>query len=186
MDSSTLYIRSYFFTLLLGLVTALAGCAPVEPVSPPTLDQARTGNVGAKPAEDARVRTGEIEAEVVEVNRTRREIYVVAADGRRETLPYDFDRTRVVYRGREYTIDNLESADRIAYRSSIPPNKYIDIIRVEEPVQTRSGSRFSQALPPRRTEIIDGTVERIDQKLGVFDIQPHDGPQLRFTPVQCP
>jgi hypothetical protein len=48
----------------------------------------------------------------------------------------------------EYTIDNLESADRIAYRSSIPPNKYIDIIRVEEPVQTRSGSRFSQALPP--------------------------------------
>ena len=182
MNSSPRHIRLKFVTLLLGVIAMLCGCAPVEPVNRSSLDEVRAGNVRSAPADNARLRPGdEIQGEVVEVNRSRREIYVVAADGRRETLPYDFDHTRVIYQGREYTIDNLEQGDRIAYRSTTPPSKYIDIIRIEEPVQARSDSRFSQALPPRRTEIIDGTVERIDQKLGVFDIQPRDGRRITVS-----
>ena len=175
MNSSPRYIRLDIVTMLLGVIAMLCGCAPVEPANRSTLDEVRAGDVRSASADDARLRPGEIQGEVLEVNRSRREIYIVAADGRRETLPYDFDHTRVIYQDREYTIDNLEQGDRITYRSTTPPSKYIDIIRIEEPVQVRSGSRFSQALPPRRTEIIDGTVERIDQKLGVFDIRPRDG-----------
>ena len=167
--------RTKLLILLFGIVTAFGGCVPLQTATSPTLDEVRLGNVRGASVEDSRLRTGEIEGEVVEVNRSRRQIYVVAADGRRETLPYDFDRTRVLYHDREYTIDNLESGDLIAYRSTPPPGRYIDVIRIQEPVQARSGSRFSQAASPRRTEVIDGTVERIDQKLGVFDIQPRSG-----------
>jgi hypothetical protein len=156
-------------------MTAISGCVPVQTATRPTLDEVRLGNVRGASVEDTRLRAGEIQGEVVEVNRSRREVYVVAADGRREALPYDFDRTRVVYHGREYTIDNLESGDRIAYPSTPPPARYVDVIRIQERVQARSGSRFSQPVSPRRAEVIDGTVERIDQKLGVFDIRPRDG-----------
>jgi hypothetical protein len=50
-----------------------------------------------------------------------------------------------------------------------------------DPVQARSGSRFSQAARTRRTEIIDGTVDRIDQKLGVFDLRPRDGRNITVS-----
>ena len=164
-----------FLVLFLGTVTALSGCVPAQTVTRPTLDEVRAGNVRDASVENTRLQPGEIEGEVVEVNRTRREIYVVAADGRRETLPYDFDRTRVLYHGQEYTIDNLESGDRIAYPTS-RAERYVNVIRIAEPVQARAGSRLSQPLPPRgRAEVIDGTVERIDQKLGVFDLRPRDG-----------
>ena len=163
-----------FLLLLLGTVAALSGCVPVQTATRPTLEEVRAGNVRAASAEDTRLRSGEIEGQIVEVNRARREIYVVAADGRRETLPYDFDRTRVVYRGQEYTIDNLESGDRIAYPSS-RADRYVSVIRIQDPVQAHAGSRLSQPPPPRRAEVIDGRVERVDQKLGVFDLRPRDG-----------
>ena len=163
-----------FLILLLGAVAALSGCVPVQTAARPTLDEVRAGNVRGASVEDTRLSQGEIEGEVVEVNRAKHEIYVVAADGRRETLPYDFDRTRVVYHGQEYTIDNLESGDRIAYPSS-RADRYVSVIRIQDPVQARAGSRLSQPLPPRRAQVIDGTVERIDQKLGVFDLRPRDG-----------
>ena len=107
MNPLNRYIRPEFLTLLFGIVIALGGCVPVQTATGPTLDEARLGNVRSANVEDDRLRPGEIEGKVVEVNRARREIYVVAADGRRETLPYDFDHTRVVYHGREYTIDNI-------------------------------------------------------------------------------
>jgi hypothetical protein len=180
MNMRDQYVGPKLLTLLLGAVIALGGCVPMETAPRPTLNEVRMGNVRGASVEDTRLRAGEIEGEVVEVNRTRREVYVVAADGRRETLPYDFDRTRVVYHGREYTIDNLESGDRIAYPST-PSGRYVDIIRIQEPVQARSGSRFSQAAAPRRTQVIDGTVERIDQKLGVFDLRPRDGRSITVS-----
>jgi hypothetical protein len=167
-----------FSIFFLGTVTALSGCVPVQTATRPTLDEVRAGNLRAASVEETRLSQGEIEGEVVEVNRSRREVYVVAADGRRETLPYDFDRTKVVYHGHEYTVDKLESGDRIAYRSIPPTGRYVDFIRIQEPVQARSGSRFSQTASrpgPRRNEVIDGTVDRIDQKLGVFDLRPRDG-----------
>jgi hypothetical protein len=181
MNPLNYYIRPKFLTLLFAVATALGGCVPAQTVNRPSLDEVRLGNVHSANVEEARLRPGEIEGEVVEVNRARREIYMVAADGRRETLPYDFDRTRVVYHGQEYTIDNIESGDRIAYLSTPPADHYVHVIRILEPVQAHSGSRFSQAARTRRTEIIDGTVDRIDQKLGVFDLRPRDGGNITVS-----
>src|SRR6478736_7853087 len=155
MNALNRYLRPEFLTLLLGVATVLGGCVPVQTATRPTLDEARLGNVRSANVDGSRLRPGEIEGEIAEVNRARREISVVAADGRRETLPYDFDRTRVVYHGREYTIDNLESGDRIAYPSTPSSGRYVDVIRIQEPVQARSGSRFARTAPAKRTEVVD-------------------------------
>jgi len=157
-------------------LTTFVGCVPIEPVARPTLDEVRLGSARGPTAEDTTLRPGEIEAEVAEVNRARQELYVLTADRRKQTLPYDFDRTRVVYHGREYPIDQLEAGDRIAYRSESAGRRYVETIRIQEPVQARSGSRFGQSLPPRpRTDVVEGTVERVDPSLGVFDIRPRTG-----------
>ena len=82
MNPVNQYIRPKLLTLLLGTVTALGGCVPMQTATRPTLDEVRSGNV-RDAVEDTRLRPGEIEGEVVEVNRSRRAVYVVAADGRR-------------------------------------------------------------------------------------------------------
>ena len=61
-----------FLILLLGAATALSGCVPVQPAARPTLDEVRAGNVRGASVEDTRLSQGEIEGEVVEVNRARR------------------------------------------------------------------------------------------------------------------
>jgi len=111
-------------------LTAFVGCVPIEPVARPTLDEVRLGSARGPTAEDTTLRPGEIEAEVAEVNRARQELYVLTAERRRQTLPYDFDRTRVVYHGREYPIDQLEAGDRIAYPSASAGKRYVETIRI--------------------------------------------------------
>jgi hypothetical protein len=125
---------------------------------------------------DTRLLPGEIAGEVTEVDRNRRDIIVRTDDGRRQALRYDFDRTKVVYHGYEYGIENLEAGDRIAFQ--LPPRStaYVDTIRIQEPVQARSGASIARPLPPRpRTDVVEGTVERVDHSLGVFDIRPPAG-----------
>jgi hypothetical protein len=177
MKSSNRYWRTYALplTTLLASLIAFAGCVPLEPARP-TLDEVRLGSVRGPTAEDTSLRPGETQGEVTEVNRSRQEIYVLADDGQRHTVPYDFDRTKVTYHGRDYAIDNIEAGDRIAYLPAPRGRSYVDVIRVQEPVQARSGSRLARTNPTRpRTDIVEGTVERIDPSLGVFDVLPRTG-----------
>jgi len=158
--------------------TAFTGCAP-ELVRTPTLNEARLGKPPA--ATDTTLRPGEIRAEIVEVDPARREIRVVrTGDGRRETLPYDVVYTKVFYHGWEYTVDHLESGDIVAFRTLPRGSNYVDTIRIQEPVQTRVGARPP---PPPRPQVIEGTVERIDYDLGVFDLRPRTG---RMVTVSIP
>lgn len=170
--------RAYLSPLLVftATLTAFVGCVPIETVTRPTLNEVRSGSAREPTVEATTLRPGEIEAEVAEVNRPRQEVYVLTMDRRRRTLPYDLDRTRVIYHGREYTIENLEAGDLIAYHLASAGSRYVETIRIQEPVQARSGSRFAQSVPPRpRTDVVEGTVERIDHSLGVFDIRPPAG-----------
>ena len=67
-------------------------------------------------------------------------------------------------------VDNLESGDIIAFRS---PRRggYVDTIRVQEPVQARAGSTVARRSPPApRSEVLEGTVERIDDDRAAFDV----------------
>jgi hypothetical protein len=161
----------YLLAFALAL-TAFSACTP-ETFRRPTLGEARQGK--ARPAGDTTLQPGEIRAEVLEVDPNRREIRVRTDDGRRETLLYDTVSTKLVYHGWEYPVDNLESGDIIAFPS---PRRggYVDTIRVQEPVQARAGATVGQrSPPPPRPEVLEGTVERIDDNRAAFDVRPRLG-----------
>jgi hypothetical protein len=166
-----------FLTLGAGFV-ALTGCAP-ELVTRPTLNEARSGQ---RPQEgDTALRPGEVRAEVAQVDPARREIRVVWTEGgRRDIVPFDTVYTHVVYHGFDYPADALEAGDVIAF---VPPPRntpYVDTIRLQIPVQARASSTIARStapLPPR-SEVVDGTVERIDYDRGVFDVRPRSGGRM--------
>ena len=179
--------RRLFSLSVLGLtLISLVGCLPVQRVERPTLDEVRLGNARGQVTADTRLFAGDIAGEVDRIDRGRREIYLIADDGRRQVIPYDVVRTHVVYHGWDYTIDNLEAGDRIAFQPLPRSASYIDTIRVLEPVQARSGSTIARAPVPerRRPDVVEGTVERIDQSLGTFELRP--GSSGRTITVSVP
>ena len=169
--------------LIAGLF-AFAGCMPIETTRTdrPTLDEVRAGSVRGPSAQDTVLRPGEIAGDVTEVNRSRQELYLVADNGQRQVVPFDYKLSRVVYHGREYTVDYLEAGDRVAYLPTPRGRSYIDVIRIQEPVQARSGARFARSDPPRpKTDILEGTVDRVDPNLGVFDLTPRTGRRVTVS-----
>jgi hypothetical protein len=163
----------YFLALAMGLA-GLVGCA-AELARRPTLNEARSGQ--RPQADDATLRPGEVRAEVAEVDPVRREVRVITDSGRRDVLPYDIPYTRVTYHGFDYPADTLEAGDLIAF---VPPPwtaPYIDNIRIQVPVQARA-----RTAPPR-SQVVEGTVERIDYDRGVFDVRPRSG---RIVTVALP
>ena len=166
------------FALALGLII-LASCALERP---PTLDEVRTGRVvRGQVTADTTLQPGEIGAEVVTLDPGRREIRVQTDDGRRRVLLYDRNLTRVTYHGWSYTVDQLESGDLIAFRTRPRDSDEVETIRIQDPVQARSGSSVARRSPPPRADVIEGTVERVQVDLGVFDVQPRTGRVVTVT-----
>jgi hypothetical protein len=164
------------FAVLVTGMAWLSGCVPLETVQRPSLHEVRSGVARGQAAEDTRLLPGEIPGEVDVIDRARREIRVIADDGRPSMLRYDLDRTRVTYHGWDYAVGDLEAGDRIAYPSAPRSSAYVETIRVLEPVQARSGPSVARPGPARsRPDIIEGTVDRVDHSLGVFDIRPRTG-----------
>lgn len=155
---------------------SLTACVPVEQVRQPSLREVRLGNVQGQAAEDMRLRSGEISGEVTEINPSRREIQVLTEDGRRQVLRYELERTRVVYHGLDYSVDNLEAGDRIAFDSRSGSGSHVDTLRIQEPVQARSAPRIARSAPTRpKAEVVEGTVETVDVNRGFFDVRPRTG-----------
>jgi hypothetical protein len=134
-------------------------------------------------ASDLTLEAGEIRGEVMQIDPGRREVVVQTDDGRRQVLPYDINGTRVIYHGREYTIENLESGDIIAFRFPYP-RSYVERIRVQEPVQARAGStRLGRAPLAPNSTVVEGTVDRIHPNLAAFDVRTRSG---RIVTVSVP
>ena len=162
----------FIFAITLGL-TPVMGCV-VE--TRPTLNEARTGRGPDIVAGDPELRPGEIRAEVLEVIPARNEIRVRTDDGRDRVITYNSDRTRVTYHGWEYTVQNLERGDMIAFETAPRNGNYVEAIRVQEPVQARTGPAIARPLPPSpRSNVIEGTVERIQSDRGIFDVRTRSG-----------
>jgi hypothetical protein len=156
--------------LALFVLGSTAACAPMY--SRPTLNEVRLGQARSDAAADPRLEPGEIRGEIAEIDPSRREIRVITDTGRRDVLPYDAARTRVVYHGREYVVENLQAGDVIAYRPPARSSDFVDIVRVYEPVQARAATR----LPARAAKsVVEGTVERVNYDLGVFDVRTPGG-----------
>ena len=154
---------------------ALSGCVPMDYAARPTLDQVRSGNARGQIAEDTRVLQGEMAGAIDRIDRARREIHVLGDDRRPQVLAYDAERTRVVYHGRDYFVDQLEAGDRIAFRSVPRRGDFIETIRMLEPVQARSGPALDPSAARSRVEVVEGTVERVDLGLGTFEVLPRGG-----------
>ncbi len=161
-------------------VTAFVACVPVQ--SAPTLNEVRLGH-GKALASDTSLEPGEVRGEVTQIDPGRREILVQTDDGRRQALPYDINRTQVLYHGRDYAIDSLESGDIVAFRFP-DRSSYVDTIRVQEPVQARTGPNLAgrEPLPPR-SSVIEGTVERVEPNVAAFDVRARSG---RMVTVSVP
>jgi hypothetical protein len=175
MNSSRRFWLVVPFVLVTSGLTLLAGCVPIaDPVPRPTLNEVRSGTARGQITGDLTLRPAEIPAEVTEIDRARRELRVITDDGRSHTLAYDLATTRVSYHGWDYTVEHLEAGDRIAYQP--PRSRYVDAIRIQEPVQARAGRTIARPGPPLpRSDVVEGTVEKINYDLGVFDIRPRSG-----------
>lgn len=167
---------------LLGLFAFvfLAGCVP-EAFTRPTLHEARLGK--GHLLSDTTLQPGEVRAEVIQIDPVRQEIRVRRDAGRPEPLTYTYNinTTRVHYHDREYTVDALEAGDIIAFSPSPRTSRFIENIRLQEPVQARAGSRIAREPSLPRTEVIEGTVERIDYDRGLFEVRPRFGRTVAVT-----
>jgi hypothetical protein len=141
----------------------------------PTLNEARLGQ--GRLVSDTSLHPGEIRAEIVEIQPARNQIEVRTDDNRTRRLEYSIPATRVLYHGREHSVQELQAGDIVAFqfhpRGSVD---YVDTIRVQEPVQARAGGASARRVaPPPRSELVEGTVERIDLERGVFDVRQRRG-----------
>ena len=163
----------FLLALILGVAT-LTGCVPVE--TRPTLNEARLGRSQSLLASDADLQPGETRAEILEVIPARSEIRVRTDDGRDYVMTYNINGTRVTYHGWAYTVEDLESGDLIAFQTASRNRSYVEAIRVQDPVQARTGPTIARPFPPPpRSNFIEGTVERIQYDMGVFDVRTRTG-----------
>ena len=150
--------------LALGVaLTALAGCSGnnFALVGRDTL-----------PASASQTVPDEFVGTVERVNTGSREINLRPNDGGTRVVGYSTD-TRVMYRGREYPVSQLETGDIVAMqlRQDAQGNSFTDLIRVQESIQDRNQRRGDGASPGAGIQTLDGRVEQLDLQRSSFDIR---------------
>lgn len=114
----------------------------------------------------------EIFAEIARVDSGSRQLHLRPEDSRDRTVGYSAD-ARVLYRGREYSIAQLERGDKVSMqlKQDSRGNSYTDLIRVQETVQDRNQSRRDDDGPGARIQTLDGRVEQLDFQRRSFEIR---------------
>jgi hypothetical protein len=138
-------------------LTAIAGCSDnVALVGRPTLVLGQD----------------EFVAEVERLDTSSREIHLRPNDSRTRVVGYSTE-ARVMYRGREYPVTQLEAGDIVAMRlrQDSRGNSYTDLIRVQESIQDRNQRRGDGANPGRGIQTLDGRVEQLDFQRSSFEIR---------------
>ena len=114
----------------------------------------------------------EFVATVERVNTGSREIDLRPNHGRARVVRYSTD-TRVMYRGREYLVSQLEPGDIVAMqlRQDSRGDSYTDLIRVQESVRDRDQRRGDTSRPGSGLRTVDGRVEQVDFQRRSFEIR---------------
>lgn len=114
----------------------------------------------------------EFVATVERVNTGSREVNLRANDGRTRMVVYSTD-ARVLYRGREYPVTQLEAGDIVAMqlRQDSRGASYTDLIRVQESVQDRNQSRGETSSAATGIQTLDGRVEQVDVQRNSFEMR---------------
>lgn len=112
--------------------------------------------------------SSDIVGEVQYVDTRAREIEIRTDSGRTSAVRYD-NNTQVVYRQRNYSVDNLERGDYIA--ASVQQDRdgrpVANSITVRESVQDRGSSGGGRG----RFDRAEGRVEYVDARRGTFEIR---------------
>jgi len=114
----------------------------------------------------------EIFAEIARVDSRSRQLHLRSESNRDRAVGYSAD-ARVLYRGRDYSIAQLESGDKVSMqlRQDARGNSYTDLIRVQETVQDQNQSRRGDDGPAPRIQTLDGRVEQLDFQRRSFEIR---------------
>lgn len=114
----------------------------------------------------------EIFAEIDRVDTVSRQLYLRPDNSRDRVVGYSAD-ARVLYRGQEYSVAQLESGDRVSMqlKQDSRGNFSTDLIRVQESIQDRSQSRGGAAAPGSGIQTLDGRVEQLDFQRRSFEIR---------------
>ena len=142
-------------------LTAIVGCESIALVGRTTLPD-RTSQPGYD----------ELVAEVVWLDTSSREISLRPDSGRTRVVGYSAD-ARVVFRGREYPVSQLEVGDIVAMqlKQDSRGNSYTDLIRVQESIRDRDQSRGSMTRSGTGIQTVDGRVEQVDFQRSSFEIR---------------
>jgi hypothetical protein len=114
----------------------------------------------------------EFMATVERVNTGSREINLRPNEGGTRVVGYSTD-TRVLYRGREYPVSQLETGDIVAMqlKQDSRGNSYTDLIRVQESIQDRNQSRGDASRAGTGMQTVDGRVEQVDLQRYSFEMR---------------
>ncbi|MGZ8478315.1 MAG: hypothetical protein ACXWX8_09610 [Candidatus Binatia bacterium] len=114
----------------------------------------------------------EIFAEIARVDTASRQLHLRPEDSHDRVVGYSVD-ARVLYRGREYSIAQLASGDKVSMqlKQDSRGNSYTDLIRVQETIQDRNQSRRGEDGPESRIQTLDGRVEQLDFQRRTFEIR---------------
>ena len=143
-------------TLTLAL-TAIVGCSDnIALVGRPTLELGQD----------------EFVAEVDRLDSSSREIHLRPNNSRTRVVGYSTD-ARVLYRGREYPVSQLEAGDVVAMqlKQDSRGNSYTDLIRVQESIRDRNQSQGGIIRPGTGSQTVDGRVEQLDFQRSAFEIR---------------
>ena len=138
-------------------LTAIAGCSDnIALVGRPTLELGQD----------------EFVAEVDRLDTSSREIHLRPNNSRTRVVGYSAD-ARVLYRGREYPVSQLETGDIVAMqlKQDSRGNSYTDLIRVQESIRDRDQSRGGLIRPGTGSRTVDGRVEQLDFQRSSFEIR---------------
>jgi hypothetical protein len=138
-------------------LTAIAGCSDnIALVGRPTLE----------------LGPDEFVAEVDRLDTSSREIHLRPNNSRTRVVGYSTD-ARVLYRGREYPVSQLEAGDIVAMqlKQDSRGNSYTDLIRVQESIRDRDQSRGGLIRPGTGSRTVDGRVEQLDFQRSSFEIR---------------
>jgi len=131
------------------------------------------GHVNGGPGDYGKLEPDVI-GEIRYVNTRVQEIEVRTDSNRAKIVRFD-DRTRVVYRDREYAVANLEPGDYVGMRTQQDRRGrlYTDLIRVRSSAREQSGGG-----KPGRLERLNGRVEYIDTRRSLFEVRDRDGKRV--------
>lgn len=142
-----------FVALLALSILSLAGCHELGHVD-------GLGDYGSS--------SSDIVGEVQHVDTRARELEIRTDSGRTSVVRYD-DNTQVIYRQRNYSVDNLERGDYVAARvqQGRDGRPFTNSITVRESVQDRGYSGGGRG----RFDRAEGRVEYVDARRGTFELR---------------